>query len=259
MLFLCVALHRELRKPLRQNGDEPTHMSSPRRFSYSCGGALRRCSLRGGDESKAQALSAQAEARRTTTPSEPVTARPLREEPTRGRGGTERDRTDEENPEAPSTRPTPPGGQLNVSRESFAMRRREAYGSRSPWKRKPVDAVRAEGIRPPSRRAGYEKYLWRPSTNVIDLANRKKADDVRGWPEGKEYPKTIYVDYTSMSDDEELSYVVYRVSTESRTAPAPRRGPRVGGRSSDKLKTTALPASTIGQGIHQAMTRTNDC
>jgi hypothetical protein len=133
-----------------------------------------------------------------------------------------------ENPEAPSTRPT----SYPEDNYTFVVSRlcecvdggvRIAITVEDG---KPVDARYVQkGYGHQAGEQVSEKYLWITLDDVIDLANTKRADDVTVvWPDGQDYPKTIYVDYDFNVADEEVSYVVYRVSTGVTDRPGHLRG-----------------------------------
>ncbi len=136
-----------------------------------------------------------------------------------GAGASQRQATapTTENPEAPSTRPT----SYPEDNYTFVVSRlcecvdggvRIAITVEDG---KPVDARYVQkGYGHQAGEQVSEKYLWITLDDVIDLANTKKADDVTVvWPDGQDYPKTISVDYDFNVADDELSYVVYRVSS----------------------------------------------
>lgn len=59
-----------------------------------------------------------------------------------------------------------------------------------------------------------EKYRWLTLDDLIDLANTEKADKVTAvWPDGQDYPRAVDLDYNVNTADDEVSYLVYRVST----------------------------------------------
>jgi Family of unknown function (DUF6174) len=58
------------------------------------------------------------------------------------------------------------------------------------------------------------RYRWLTLDDLIDLASTEKADKVRViWPDGQDYPRAVDVDYNVNTADDEVSYLIYHVST----------------------------------------------
>ena len=58
------------------------------------------------------------------------------------------------------------------------------------------------------------KYRWLTLDDLIDLASSEKAEKVRViWPDGQTYPRAVDVDYNVNTADDEVSYLIYHVST----------------------------------------------
>ncbi|WP_346384311.1 DUF6174 domain-containing protein [Nocardioides sp.] len=74
-------------------------------------------------------------------------------------------------------------------------------------------AVYAEGGRGVKQGDPVEKYRWLSINDVIDAANDTGAASVDvTWPDGQDYPSSVYVDQDKNAMDEEVGYQVSDVA-----------------------------------------------
>jgi hypothetical protein len=72
-----------------------------------------------------------------------------------------------------------------------------------------TEAVYAESGRGVHAGEAVEEYRWLTINDVIDAANDTEADSVQvTWPDGQDYPTSVYVDQDEMMVDEEIGYAV---------------------------------------------------
>ena len=71
------------------------------------------------------------------------------------------------------------------------------------------DAVYARSGRGVKKGDPVEKYRWLTINDVIDAANDTEADSVQvTWPDGQDYPTSVYVDPQANAMDEEIGYEI---------------------------------------------------